>query len=105
MRMSPWDFQRVNMLIMLRNPGALLLGTLGMGLMGITSVMFERTPTEPKTAEEFIEYAQEPEREPKQALQAYTKAIALNPNLPEAYLGRGSNELRYSWAALYNTIY
>ncbi len=89
MGLSPWDFQRVNMLIMLRNPGALLLGTLGMGLMGLTSVMFERTPPEPKTAEEFIEYAQEPQREPQQALQAYTKAIALNPSLTEAYLGRG----------------
>lgn len=89
MRLNPWDFQRVSMLIMLRNPGALFLGTLGMGLMGLTSVMFERTPPEPKTASEFIEYAQEPEREPQQALQAYTKAIALNPSLTEAYLGRG----------------
>jgi hypothetical protein len=93
--MNQWDFQRVNMLVMLRNPGALLIGTLGMGLMGLPSMLVSnRTPPEPKSAEEFIEYAQEPEREPQQALQAYTKAIALNPNLPEAYLGRGSNELR-----------
>jgi tetratricopeptide (TPR) repeat protein len=89
MGLSPWDFQRVNMLIMLKNPGALLLGTFGVGLMGWSSVIFHRTPPEPKTASEFIEYAQEPEREPQQALQAYSKAIALNPNITEAYLGRG----------------
>lgn len=87
MPLSAWDYQRLNMLVMLKNPGSLLLGTFGLGILGF--LFSSGTPPAPKTAEEFVEFAQRPSTEREEALEAYNKAISMKPNLVEAYLGRG----------------
>jgi hypothetical protein len=43
----------------------------------------------PKTAEEFVEFAQRPSTEREEALEAYNKPLSMKPDLVEAYLGRG----------------
>jgi tetratricopeptide (TPR) repeat protein len=87
MPLSAWDHQRLHMFGMLKNPGYLLVGTLGMGILGI--FFSSGTPPAPKTAEEFVEFAQRPSTEREEAREAYNKALSLKPDLVEAYLGRG----------------
>jgi len=87
MPLSAWDHQRLHMFVMLRNPGSLLLGTFGLGIMGF--LVSSGTPPAPKTAEEFVEFAQRPSTEREEAREAYNKAISMKPELVEAYLGRG----------------
>lgn len=87
MPLSAWDYQRLNMLVMLKNPGSLLLGTLGIGILGF--LFSSGSPPAPKTAEEFVEFAQRPSTEREEALEAYNKALSMKPVLVEAYLGRG----------------
>ncbi len=87
MPLSAWDYQRIHMFIMLKNPGSLLLGTIGIGVFGI--LFSSGSPPEPKTAEEFVEFAQRPSTDREEAREAYKKAISMKPELVEAYLGRG----------------
>jgi tetratricopeptide (TPR) repeat protein len=88
MPLSAWDYQRLHMLVMLRNPGSLWIGTLGIAVIGWIFIP-SGTPPAPKTAEEFVEFAQRPSTEREEALEAYNKALSMKPNLVEAYLGRG----------------
>jgi len=92
MPLSAWDHQRLHMFGMLKNPGSLLIGTIGMSIVGI--FFSSGTPPAPKTAEEFVEFAQRPSTEREEALEAYNKAISMKPDLIEAYLGRGKLNIK-----------
>lgn len=101
MPLSVWDYQRLHIFVMLRNPISLYVGTLGIGILGF--LISAGSPPVPKTAEEFVEFAQRPSTEREEALQAYDKALSMEPNLVEAYLGRGKlNIQRYYQEKLSN---
>jgi len=57
MPLSEWDHQRLYMFRMVSNPGSLWIGTLGIAVIGGIFVS-DGTPPAPKTAEEFVEFAQ-----------------------------------------------
>ena len=81
MPLSAWDYQRLSMLRMASNPGSLLIGTLGMAVIGGIFIP-DGTPPAPKTAEEFVEFAQRPSTEPEEAMDALTtKRFLLSPIL------------------------
>jgi ABC-type glycerol-3-phosphate transport system substrate-binding protein len=79
---------RLYMFRMVSNPGSLWIGTLGIAVIGGIFVS-DGTPPAPKTAEEFVEFAQRPSTEPEEVMDAYNKAISMRPDFVEAYLGRG----------------
>lgn len=92
MPLSASDYQRLHMLVMLKNPASLLIGTLGIGILGF--LFTSGSPPAPKTAEEFVEFAQRPSTKREEALEAYNKALSMKPELIEAYLGRGKLNIK-----------
>lgn len=92
MPLSAWDYQRLHMLVMLRNPGSLLIGTLGIAVIGGIFVP-DGTPPAPKTAEEFVEFAQRPSTEPEEAMEAYNKALSMKPGILLYSLHKRSSNL------------
>ena len=57
MPLSEWDHQRLYMFRMVSNSGSLWIGTLGIAVIGGIFIP-DGTPPAPKTAEEFVEFAQ-----------------------------------------------